>query len=110
MPWVPWMEGIFQSDVQGGGSLFCNNKGFHSIVLLALVDGDSMFLWVDMGSTSDAQIFKHNNLRHKIEDSSIGFPDSKSLGIGGRRLPPHAVANEALLQPHYGLEGDRLQL
>ena len=73
---------------QGGGSLFRNCKGFHSIVLLALVYGDSKFLWVDMGaagSTSDDQIFKHTNLRHKIEDGSIGFPDSECLGIGGKR-------------------------
>ena len=65
---------------QGGGSLFHNCKGFHSIVLLALVDGDSKFLWVDMGaagSTSDDQIFKHTNLRHKIEDTSIGIGGPK---------------------------------
>ena len=67
-------------------------------------------------STSDAQIFKHTNLKHKIENGSIGFPDSESLGIGeifpaqGQRLPPQALANEALLQPRYGLEGDGLQL
>ena len=73
---------------QEGGSLFHNCKGFHSIVLLALVDGDSKFLWVDMGaagSTSDAQIFKHTDLRHKIEYGSIGFPDSETLEIGGPR-------------------------
>ena len=71
---------------QGGGSFYYNYKGFHSIVLLALVDGDYKYLWVDVGaagSTSDAQIFKHTDLRHKIEDGSIGFPDSESLGIGG---------------------------
>ena len=33
-------------------------------------------------STSDAHIFKHTDFRHKIEDSSISFPDSESLGIG----------------------------
>ena len=94
---------------QGGVSLFRNSKGFHSIVLLALVDGHSKFLWVDMGaarSTSHAQIFKHTDFRHKIEEGSIGFPDSESLGIGGlfpsweQCLSPHALANEALLQPH----------
>ena len=71
---------------QGGGSLFSKSKGFHCIVFLALVDGDSKFLWVDMGaagSTSDAQIFKHTDFMHKIEDTSIGFPDSESMGIGG---------------------------
>ena len=62
---------------QGGGSLFRNSKCFQSIVLLALVDGDSKFLWVDMGaagSTSNARIFKHTDLRYIIE----------SLGIGGQ--------------------------
>ena len=71
---------------QVGGSHF---QDFHSIVFLALVDGDFKFLWVDMGeagSTSDAQIFKHTDLRHKIEDCSIGFPDSESLGIGGPKV------------------------
>ena len=38
------------------------------------------------GSRSDAQIFKHPNLRHKIEDGSIGFPESESLGIGGPKV------------------------
>ena len=37
-------------------------------------------------STSDAQIFNHTNLRHKIEDGSIDFPDSESLGIGGPKV------------------------
>ena len=53
------------------------------------MDGHSKFLWVDMGaagSASDDQIFKHTNLRHKIEDGSIGFPDSESLGIGGPKV------------------------
>ena len=74
---------------QGGGSLFRNCKGFHSIVLLALVDGDYKFLWVDVGaagSTSDAQIFKHTDLRHKIQHSSISFPESESLVIGGPKV------------------------
>ena len=62
---------------------------FDCIVLLALVDGDSRFLWVDVGaagSTSDARIFKHTDLRHKIEGGSMGFPDSESLGIGGPKV------------------------
>ena len=67
---------------QWGGSLYYNYKSFHSIVLLALVDGVYKFLWVDMGaaeSSSDAQIFKHCDLRYKIEDSSIGFLSFFSL-------------------------------
>ena len=64
MPCVPWMESIFQSDVGG--------------VLLMDVEA--------AGSTSDAEIFKHSNLRQKIEDGSISFPESDSLGIGGPKV------------------------
>ena len=38
------------------------------------------------GKTGQAQIFKHCDLRHKIEDGSIGFPESESLGIGGLKV------------------------
>ena len=75
-----------------------NSTGFHSIVLLALVDGDSKFLWVDMGaagSTSDAQIFKHTKFRNKIEDGSIGFPNSESLAIGGPKVNFFLLRNDA---------------
>ena len=69
---------------QGGGSLYRNFKGFNSTVLLALVDGDYKFMWVNVGaagSTSDAQIFKHTHLRHKIEDDT-----SASLTVSLWRL------------------------
>ena len=108
---------------QGGGSLFRNCKGFHSIVLLALVDGDSRFLWVDMGaagSTSDDQVLKHTNLRHKIEDDSVSFPDSESHGIGGPKVNVFILGDDTfplklwLMRPYsstiYGLKGDGLQL
>ena len=31
------------------------------------------------GSSSDAQILKHSDLRHKIKDGTIGFPESESF-------------------------------
>ncbi len=46
---------------RGGGSLYFNYKKFHSIVLMALVDTDYKFIWIDVGangSASDAQIFQ----------------------------------------------------
>ncbi|XP_054757229.2 uncharacterized protein LOC129263342 [Lytechinus pictus] len=41
-------------------------KGFYSVVLMALVDADYRFIWVDiggMGSASDAQIYNASELR-----------------------------------------------
>lgn len=45
------------------GSLYYNYKGFYSIVLFALVDGDYKFLWADiggLGSASDSQIYNES--------------------------------------------------
>ena len=64
------------------GSLYHNYKGFFSIVLMALVDAEYRFRWVDVGtegSCSDAQIFSHSQLREKIEDGSIGFPQAEPI-------------------------------
>ena len=47
------------------GSWYFNYKGFHSIVVLALVDADFMFIWADIsgtGSASDAQIYNISEL------------------------------------------------
>ena len=60
------------------GALYHNYKGFFSIVMLALVDGQCKFRWVDVstaGSLSDVQIFNASQLKRKIDDGSIGFPD-----------------------------------
>ena len=46
--------------------------------MLALVDGQYKFRWVDAGtagSCSDAQIFNASQLKRRIEDGRIGFPD-----------------------------------
>ena len=53
------------------------------------MDGDYKFLWVDLGAaglTSDAQIFKHSDLKHIIEDGSISFPESESLVDDGPKV------------------------
>ena len=63
---------------KNSGALYHNYKGFFSIVMLALVDGQYKFRWVDVGtagSCSDAQIFNASQLKRRIEDGRIGFPD-----------------------------------
>ena len=56
------------------------------LVLLALVNAEYRFLWVNVGSSgssSDAQIFNRSDLREKIKDSIFGLLPSEPLGEGG---------------------------
>ena len=57
------------------GSEYFNYKGYFSLVLLALVDADYKFLWVNVGasgSSSDAQIFNCSKPRRRIENRRLG--------------------------------------
>ena len=60
---------------RNGGSLYFNYKKFHSIILMALVDGDYKFIWADVGSNgacSDAQIFLDCDLRQHLDNGTLG--------------------------------------
>ena len=73
------------------GSDYYNYKGFFSLLLLALLDAEYRFLWVNVGSrgfSSVAQIFNRSDLREKIEDCScsLELPPPDPLGEGGLLL------------------------
>ena len=58
------------------GSLYHNYKGFFSLVLMVLVDGDYLFRWVDIsryGSMSDAQIYNESESKKCLENEQLGF-------------------------------------
>ena len=83
---------------KNSGALYHNYKGFFSIVMLALVDGQYKFRWVDVGtagSCSDAQIFNASQLKRRIEDGRIGFPDPAPITQGGRDVPYFIMADDA---------------
>ena len=64
------------------GSDYYNYKGLFSLVLLALVDTEYRFLWINCGSRRsllDARVFNRNDLREKTEDGSLGFLASEPL-------------------------------
>ena len=92
------------------GALYHNYKEFSSIVMLALVDGQYKFRWVNAGtagSCSDAQIFNASQLKRRIEDGRIGFPDPAPITQGGRNVPYFILADDAfalknwLMKPKY---------
>ena len=56
------------------GSEYFNYKVYFSLVLLALVDAEYKFLWVNVGSSgslSDVHIFNPSRLRRKIQNGTI---------------------------------------
>ncbi|XP_054763663.2 uncharacterized protein LOC129270291 [Lytechinus pictus] len=95
------------------GSLYYNYKGFYSVVLMALVDADYRFIWVDiggMGSASDAQIYNASELRECVEDGSLGLPDPDPLPNDNQDGPYFFVGDDAFaLRPNmmkpYSLRG-----
>ena len=65
--------------------------------MLALLDGQYKFRWVDAGtagSCSDAQIFNASQLK-RIEDGRIGFPSPAPITQGGRDVPCFILADDA---------------
>ena len=69
------------------GSEYFNYKGYFSLVILALVNADYKFLWVNVGasgSSSDAQIFNRSKLKRRIENGTLGLPPPEPLGPGGK--------------------------
>ena len=82
---------------KNSGALYHKYKGFFSIVMLALVDGQYKFRWMDVGtagSCSDAQIFNTCHLKRKIDDGRIGFPDPAPITHGGRDVPYFILADD----------------
>lgn len=82
------------------GSLYHNYKGFYSIPLLALVDADYKFIWIElgaMGHMSDAQIFKDTELFECLEEGTIGIPPPCPLTNGDpdQNMPYFILGDDA---------------
>ena len=86
------------------GSLFYNYKGFFSIVLLAIVDGDYKFVWAHVGangSSSDCDIYNNSDLEPALRECTIGFPNPEPFAHDDRDMPYFIVADDAFpLRPY----------
>ena len=66
--------------------------------MLALVDEQYKFRWVDggtAGSCSDAQIYIDCHLKRKIDNGSIGFPDPALITQGSPDVPYFILTDDA---------------
>lgn len=80
------------------GSYYYNCKGFFSIVMLAVVDANYRFLYVDVGAngrSSDAGIFNDSGLHRAVENGKVGFPEAERLPGDDRPIPYFFVGNDA---------------
>ena len=80
------------------GSVFYNYKHYFSILLLALVDADYKFLYVEVGangSCSDCQVFNQCELKLQCEEERLGLPPPQPLRGDDHPIPYFIVGDDA---------------
>ena len=88
---------VIQSPINTGSDFF-NYKGSFSIVLMALVDADYNFLYVDVGSRgriSDGGVWGSCSLRKSIDDGVLDIPQDEILPGRENPAPFYFVADDA---------------
>ena len=81
-----------------GGSMYYNYKGYHSIVLLAVVDAEGRFLYIDVGangSASDGGIFQVTPLREALENQLACLPNREPLPGDENPVPYYLLGDNA---------------
>ena len=100
------------------GSDFYNYKHSFSIVLLALVDADYRFIFVDIGTNgriSDGGVFEKSALSRRLEAGQLNIPRDKPLPGRSKVMPYVIVADEAfplkrnVMKPYSGKSTDSVQ-
>ena len=74
------------------GSLYFNYKGTFSLVLMALVDADYKFIYVDIGdygSNADGAVFKNSLFGQAFVNGQLDIPPPKPLPIFLKVDPYH---------------------
>lgn len=87
------------------GSYYYNYKGFHSIVLLALVDAHYNFIYIDCGGNgriSDGGIYKNSSLYEALNNvnNPLNIPKPKPLPGRQRSIPYCIIGDDAFALSH----------
>ena len=83
-----------------GTNYYCH-KGFYSIILLALVDGNYKFIWVNIGepgSESDAGVYNASTLEPALREGTLGLP------------PPAPLPGDDIDKPYFMVGDDAFAL
>lgn len=95
------------------GSLYFDYKGDFSIILMALVDSDYKFLYIDVGTNgrgSDAGVWSRCSLSAGLENNSVSLPPPEFLPNSSTESPYVIVGDDAfplktyLMKPYPGLD------
>ena len=80
------------------GSQYYNYMDYYSIIMLAVVDANYKFMYVDVGSygaDSDAGIFRHCGLFNALEQDKTGLPPYEQLPDGDTDIPYFLIGDDA---------------
>lgn len=81
------------------GSQYYNYKKYFSVVLMAVVDSDYKFIFVDIGSfgsCADSTVFQNTKFGKRLTSNQLDLPDNKPLpGTDGPDMPYVFVADDA---------------
>lgn len=92
---------VLQAPINSGSDFF-HYKSHFSIVLMAAVDANYNFIFVDVGSQgriSDGGVFKNTKLFKKIKENSLELPPPKELPGRQIKVPYFFVADNAFALP-----------
>ena len=92
--------------VPNSGSYYFNYKGTNSIVLMAVVDSNRRFIYVDIGCNgriSDGGVFSRTNLYKYLEDNSnpLHIPEPQALPGRNKIIPYYFVGDDAFSLKKY---------
>ena len=89
------------------GSYYFSYKGYFSIVLLAVVDADYKFIYIDVGCNgriSDGGVFKNSSLYRALEEGTLNIPSECKLSGTDISVPYALVADDAFPLKKYILK------
>ena len=80
------------------GSNYYNYKGFHSIVLFALVDAHCRFIFIDVGCNGrahDSAVYKESYLYKKLQSGQLNIPMPSALKGQHIKTPYFFIGDDA---------------